>query len=72
MLVIKFRSNEEHSDLLHKVKKMKKFTDELEDMLEECYEDDDVDYRGGSYRKEYDEEDMHMRGSRYGYRRGMR
>ena len=72
MLVIKFRSNEEHSDLLHKVKKMKKFTDELEDMLEECYEDDDVDYRGGSYRKEYDEEDIHTRGSRYGYRRGMR
>ena len=69
MMVIKFRSKDEHSDLMHKVKTMKKFTEELEDMLEECYEDGDMEFRGGrSYRKEYDDDDMRMEG-RYGYRR---
>jgi hypothetical protein len=67
MMVIKFRSSEEHGDLLKKVKKMKKFTDELEDMLESCEEE--VDFRGGSYRRHYDDEDMRAEG-RYGYRRG--
>ena len=71
MVVVRFRDKEEHGDLLHKVKKMKKFTDELEAMLEECYEDDDLDFRGGSYRRYYDEDDMRMEG-RYGYRRGGR
>ena len=73
MMVIRFRSGEDHSDLLHKVKKMKKFTDELEDMLEECFEEGEVEYRGGMYRRDYDEDDMRhyekMNG-RYGYRRG--
>ena len=69
MKIIKFRNSGEHSDLLHKVKKMKKFTEELEDMLEECYEDEEAEYRSGSYRKDYDEDDdMRMEG-RYGYRR---
>jgi len=71
MIVVRFRSNEEHSDLMSKVKKMKKFTEELEDMLEECYEEEEPEYRGGSYRKHYDDEDMRMEG-RYGYRRGYR
>ena len=71
-MVIRFRSKEDHNDLLHKVKKMKKFTDELEDMLEECYEEDDMDFRGGRmYRREYDDDDMRMEG-RYGYHRGYR
>lgn len=70
MVVMKFRDKEEHGDLMKKVKKMKKFTEELEDMLDECYEDG-YEFRGGSYRKGYDEDDMHME-SRYGYRRGMR
>ena len=69
-MVIKFRSSDDHKDLLHKVKKMKEFTEELEDCLEDAMEDD-FDYRGGSYRKEYDEDDMRMEG-RYGYRRGGR
>lgn len=69
MMVIKFKSSMEHDDLMKKVKRMKKFTEELEEMLEECYEEDDLDFRGGrSYRKSYDDEDMHMEG-RYGYRR---
>ena len=70
MMVIKFRSNEDHSDLMHKVKKMRKFTEELEDILNDCYEDEEPEYRG-SYRRMYDEDDMRMEG-RYGYRRGYR
>jgi hypothetical protein len=70
MMVIKFRSSEDHSDLMHKVKKMRKFTEELEDILNDCYEDDEPEYRG-SYRRMYDEDDMRMEG-RYGYRRGYR
>lgn len=72
MVVIRFRNKEEHEDLLKKVKKMKKFTDELEDMLEECYEEEDYDFREDKHHKEWDEE-PHMRGGRYGsYRRGGR
>lgn len=71
MMVIKFRNKEEHGDLMKKVKRMKKFTEELEDMLDECYEDESLDFRG-SYRKEYDE-DEEKHGYRYGgYRRSMR
>jgi hypothetical protein len=69
MIVVRFRSNDEHEDLMKKVKKMKQFTEELEDVLEECYEEEEPEYRG-SYRKHYDEEDMRMRGGRYSYRGG--
>lgn len=72
MRIIKFRNSEEHEDLLKKVKRMKKFTEELEDCLEEAMEDDGYNYRGGSYRKDYDEDEMEMRGGRYSYRRGMK
>lgn len=69
MMVIKFKSNEDHYDLIKKVKKMKKFTEELEECLEDAMESDDLDFRGGSsYRHEYDEEEPKMEG-RYGYRR---
>ena len=73
-MVIRFKTSEEHGDLLKKVRKMKKFTDELEDMLEDCYEDDEMDFRGGRmYRKDYDEDEMmHEHEGRYGYRRGGR
>ena len=71
MMVVRFKSSEEHGDLMKKVKKMRKFTEELEEMLEDCLEEDDYDFRGGSYRKSYDDEDMRMEG-RYGYRRGRR
>ena len=70
MMVIKFRSSEDHSDLMHKVKKMRKFTEELEDILKDCYEDEEPEYRG-MYHREYDDDDMRMEG-RYGYRRGYR
>lgn len=62
MMILRFRNNEEHEELLMKVKKMKKFTQELEDCLEEALEEN-ADYRGG-YRKEYDDEDWRTE-SRY-------
>ena len=72
MIVVRFKNKEEHSDLVKKVKRMKKFTEELEDWLEECEDyDDDIDYRRGRYRHEYDDEEMRHDG-RYGYRRGSR
>lgn len=72
MVIMRLRNREEHNDLMHKISKMRKFTEELEDMLSECYEDEDMDFRGGRmYRKEYDDDDMRMEG-RYGYRRGYR
>lgn len=70
MMIVKFRSSAEHEDLLKKVKKMKKFASEIEECLEDASEDS-MDFRGGSYRREYEDEDSRMEG-RYGYRRGMR
>ena len=72
MMIVRFRNKEDHEDILKKVKKMKKFAAELEECLEDVM-DDSMEFRGGSYRKEYDEDDMkhyeRMNG-RYGYRRG--
>lgn len=63
MMILRFRSKDDHEELLMKVKKMKKFTQELEECLEEAMEDD-VEYRG-SYRKKYDDEDWRRSESRY-------
>ena len=71
MMVIKFRSESDHKDLLHKVKKMKDYAEMLEECLEDAMYDDEPEFRRGSYRKYYDEDDMRMEG-RYGYRRGYR
>jgi hypothetical protein len=56
---------------MKKVKKMKEFTEDLEECLEEAYEDEEMDYRSG-YRKDYD--DMEFPESRYAKmrRRGSR
>ena len=70
-MIIRFRSDSEHKDLLHKVKKMKEYTEMLEQCLEDAMYEEEPEYRG-IYRKEYDEEEMRMRGGRYGYRKGMR
>ncbi len=71
MIMIKFRSSDEHSDLLKKVKHMKKYISELEDCLEDAVENDDLDFRD-KRRMEYDDEDEEMYarrgGGRYGYR----
>ena len=71
MMVIRFKSEEDHEYLLKKVKKMKKFAEELEDCLEEVMNDGEAEFRGSRYRREYDEDDMRSEG-RYGYRRGGR
>lgn len=69
--MIKFRSSDEHSDLLKKVKHMKKYISELEECLEEAVENEDLDYRDRRYPEyEPDDEEMYARrsGGRYGYR----
>jgi len=72
MVVIRFRDDSEHEELLKKVKKMKKFTEELQDCLEEAMEDDGYDYDfRGSYRKDPEEGNMRMKGGRFRYRGGM-
>ena len=71
MIMIKFRSADEHSDLLKKVKHMKKYISELEDCLEEAVEQEDLEFRDKHYPDyEYDDEEMYARrgGGRYGYR----
>lgn len=46
MIVVKFKSSSEAKDLLKKVKKMTKYSEELEDILTECIEgEDDEDFR---------------------------
>ena len=71
MIMIKFRSADEHSDLLKKVKHMKKYISELEDCLEEAVEQEDLEFRDRRYPDyEHDDEEMYARrgGGRYGYR----
>lgn len=68
-MILRFKSEEDHEALLHKVKKMRKFTEELEDCLEEMIDKGEVDYREPHYRHERDDEDDRYEG-RYGYRRG--
>ena len=69
--MIKFRSSDEHSDLLKKVKHMKKYMSELEDCLEEAVEQEDLEFRDRRYPEhEREDEEMYARrgGGRYGYR----
>lgn len=72
MVVIKFRNASEHSNLLTKVKHMKKYLSELEECLEDAVENDDLDFRDTRRSMEYDDEDEEMYarrgGGRYGYR----
>ena len=71
MIMIKFRSSDEHSDLLKKVKHMKKYISELEDCLEEAVEKEDLEFRDRRYPEyEPDDEEIYARrgGGRYGYR----
>lgn len=67
MMVIRFRSKEDHKYLLDKVKKMRKFTEEIEECLADAY-DEIPEYRN-AYRHDYKEEDSEREG-RYSYRRG--
>jgi hypothetical protein len=69
-MLIRFKSEEDHEYLLKKVKKMKKFAEELEDCLKEAMEEGEADLRGDRYRDDDDYEEPINRGGRYGYRRG--
>lgn len=65
MVILRFRNDEEHQELLKKVKKMKKFAEEIEYCLEDSMEDD-YNYRGGgSYRKDDEDYYRHEPESRY-------
>lgn len=66
MIVLRFRDNMEHQDLMKKVKKMKKALEEIEMCLEENSEDD------GEFRRDFEEEDEARMRGRYGYRRSYR
>ena len=66
MIYIKRRVGEESKKhLLHRAKKMEKFTKELVDMLEDCIEDDDED-------DEDDDIDYRNEGHEIRHRRGRR
>ena len=63
MMIIRFKSSSEAKDLLKKVKKMSKYSEELEDILEECVDDEDED---ADFREEDDEPSTsHRRVRRY-------
>ena len=74
MMIVKFRSNEEHEEVMNKVKKIKQFADELEDCLSQAMED--TDYRTYYHRDKdrdriYDDDYMYdeRRRGRYDYPR---
>lgn len=74
MMIVKFRSNEEHEEAMKKVKKIKQFADELEDCLSQAMED--ADYRTYYHRDKdrdriYDDDYMYdeRRRGRYDYPR---
>lgn len=70
-MIVRFRSSMEHEDLLKKVKKMKEFTQDLEECLMDAIEDSS-EYRGGGSYRRYEDDEMMERGGRYrntgGYR----
>ena len=70
MIIVKFRNASEHTDLLTKVKHMKKYISELEDCLEEAVEQEDLEFRDRRYPEYKRDEEMYVRsgGGRYGYR----
>ena len=71
MIIVKFRNASEHTDLLTKVKHMKKYISELEDCLEEAVEQEDFEFRDRRYPEyEREDEEMYARrgGGRYDYR----
>ena len=74
MMILRFRSNEEHEEAMNKVKKIKQFADELEDCLSQAMED--ADYRTYYHRDKdrdriYDDDYMYdeRRRGRYDYSR---
>lgn len=68
MVIMYKMTPEKKEKFTHKIDKMIDFLEEFKDCLEESEVSDEPEYRGGSYRHEYHEDDG-MSG-RYGYRRG--
>ena len=62
MMILRFKSNDEHEALLKKVKKMHESLDEIEDCLESAIDETE-------YRKRFDDDDDMRYRSRYGYGR---
>lgn len=62
-MIVMFRMQKsEKEELLHKVKKMEKFTTEVKEMLEDCLEDaEEYDDDDAQYRDDYDEDETPMR-----------
>ena len=48
-MVVKFRKEEDAHKLLKRVKKMREEIEYVEDILNECIEDEDIDYRYNDY-----------------------
>lgn len=74
MMIVKFRSDEEHEEAIKKVKRIKQFAEELEDCLSQAMED--ADYRTYYHRDKdrdriYDDDYMYdeRRRGRYDYPR---
>lgn len=69
MLIMRFRKEEDAKHLLKKVKKMKEEIEDVEDLLEECMEDEDVNYRDDDYDDSDDDRRVRrnerMSGTRY-------
>lgn len=62
MMILRFKSDDEHQALLKKVKKMHETLSDIEDCLESAT--DEVEYR-----KRFDDDDDMRYRSRYGYGR---
>ena len=45
MVVVRFRRDDDHKDLLHKVRKMKEYAEMLEECLEDAMHDEEAEYR---------------------------
>lgn len=68
MIMLRFKTGEDKENLLHKAKKMAKYSDMIVDILEDCLEEEDeeTEYRQRKYRHEYDEDEKTQ--NRYRYR----
>ena len=62
MMILRFKSNDEHEALLKKVKKMYETLEDIEDCLESATDE-------AEYRKRFDDDDDTRYRSRYGYGR---
>lgn len=64
MVILRMRGSSEAKDLLKKVKKMSKYAEELEDILEECMEDAEREDDDDDYREDEEMTSSHRRGRR--------